>query len=377
MSNVIRTKRIAKWFAGAISLVMIILIPLFFVALESKYIKGNLDSEALINSRIISRLINANPEMWKFEIMRFEEILSHRPTNGEKEIRRILDNNNKLIAESADEISPPFIKISHDLKESGVTVGKIEIYRSWSSVLWNTLYVSIFGMLLAAMTFVAIRVLPFRALIRAEGELKESEEKFRALFEQASIGVAEVDTKTERFIRVNQKYCDIFGYSIEEMMAMTHLQITHPDDLPLDLDKLQEIEKGEIRDYSREKRHIRKDGSIVWVNLTISSIFEKGVRSDRRIAVIKDITERKHVEEERNQLIVKLQQALDEVRTLSGLLPICSYCKNVRDDQGYWNEIEAYIYKHSGAEFTHGICPECVKKHFPMVDLDCDKKTRG
>lgn len=63
----------------------------------------------------------------------------------------------------------------------------------------------------------------------------------------------------------------------------------------------------------------------------------------------------------------KLRLALDEVKTLSGLLPICSTCKKIRDDQGYWSQIEAYIGAHSDAEFTHGICPECAHKLYPDI----------
>ncbi|MBA4394240.1 MAG: sensor with HAMP domain protein, partial [Desulfobacca sp.] len=61
----------------------------------------------------------------------------------------------------------------------------------------------------------------------------------------------------------------------------------------------------------------------------------------------------------------RLQKALEEVRTLSGILPICSKCKKIRDDQGYWNQVEQYISKHSEAEFSHGICPECLKELYP------------
>jgi len=61
----------------------------------------------------------------------------------------------------------------------------------------------------------------------------------------------------------------------------------------------------------------------------------------------------------------ELKKALDELKTLKGILPICSYCKMIRDDQGNWNEIDVYIRKHSEAEFTHGICPGCLKKHYP------------
>jgi PAS domain S-box-containing protein len=87
------------------------------------------------------------------------------------------------------------------------------------------------------------------------------------------------------------------------------------------------------------------------------------------IECIRDITDRKRMEEEREKLIRELQDALANIKTLHGLLPICSYCKKIRDDKGYWNRIESYIQDHSGAEFTHGMCPECLKKHYPdLVD---------
>ncbi|MDZ7831428.1 MAG: response regulator [Desulfobacterales bacterium] len=71
----------------------------------------------------------------------------------------------------------------------------------------------------------------------------------------------------------------------------------------------------------------------------------------------------------RDLLIVELKKALAEIKTLSGLLPICSHCKQVRDDKGYWSQIESYISAHSDAHFSHSICPECAKKHYPEFDL--------
>jgi hypothetical protein len=78
-----------------------------------------------------------------------------------------------------------------------------------------------------------------------------------------------------------------------------------------------------------------------------------------------EIIERKRVEGERERLVLDLQKALAEVKALSGLLPICASCKKIRDDKGYWRQIEAYIGEHSEAEFSHSICPECVKKMYP------------
>lgn len=83
------------------------------------------------------------------------------------------------------------------------------------------------------------------------------------------------------------------------------------------------------------------------------------------ICISKDITERKRAELEREKLIEELREALTEVRTLSGLLPICANCKQIRDDKGYWTQIEEYIERHSHAQFTHGICPTCAAKIYP------------
>jgi FixJ family two-component response regulator len=78
-----------------------------------------------------------------------------------------------------------------------------------------------------------------------------------------------------------------------------------------------------------------------------------------------EVAQRKQAEEEREKLIRELQYALSEVKTLSGLLPICASCKKIRDDKGYWSQIEEYIRKHSDAEFTHGLCPGCAEKLYP------------
>lgn len=78
----------------------------------------------------------------------------------------------------------------------------------------------------------------------------------------------------------------------------------------------------------------------------------------------------RHTVKEKSEVIARLNKALEEVKTLSGFLPICASCKKIRDDKGYWNQIEAYISDHSEAEFSHSICPECVKKLYPEYKPD-------
>jgi hypothetical protein len=108
---------------------------------------------------------------------------------------------------------------------------------------------------------------------------------------------------------------------------------------------------------------LTKEGMEFPIELSVSSwntgkdIFFAGI--------IRDISERKQFEKERDRLILDLQSSLAKVKTLSGLLPICASCKKIRDDKGYWNQIEGYIRKHSDATFSHGICPECTEKLYP------------
>ena len=83
----------------------------------------------------------------------------------------------------------------------------------------------------------------------------------------------------------------------------------------------------------------------------------------------REMTSRQKAEKAREELIRELQKAFSEVKQLSGLLPICSYCKKIRDDKGYWNQIESYIHEHSEAQFSHGICQECAKIHYPDLNL--------
>lgn len=86
----------------------------------------------------------------------------------------------------------------------------------------------------------------------------------------------------------------------------------------------------------------------------------------------RNLDERIKAEKQREKVIEELKSALSEVKQLSGLLPICSHCKKIRDDEGYWNQIESYITKHSDAKFSHSICKECLKKYYPDFDFDAD-----
>jgi len=110
-----------------------------------------------------------------------------------------------------------------------------------------------------------------------------------------------------------------------------------------------------------------KQGSEIPVDYTAGPIRDAEKSVSGIVWVFRNIAERKKAEEERVRLIQELQGALAKVKTLSGLLPICASCKKIRDDQGYWQQVEYYLEAHSEARFTHGICPECMKHLYPNL----------
>lgn len=132
---------------------------------------------------------------------------------------------------------------------------------------------------------------------QAEQALRESEQRFRAVFEQAAVGVAEMDTATGRFLSVNQRICDINQRSREEMLKMTFKDMTNPEDLPKSLRCMEALKAGKIRSYNLEKRNVLPDGTLTWVNLTVSPMWLPGEPPLRHVAVVEDITERKRVEQ--------------------------------------------------------------------------------
>ena len=138
----------------------------------------------------------------------------------------------------------------------------------------------------------------------------QPEQLFRAIFEQAAVGVALIETATGRFIRVNRKYCEIVGLSHDNMMATTFMAITHPDDLQADLEKMEALKAGRIREFCMEKRYFRSDSSLVWVNLTVSPLWEVGAAPSFHIAVVQDITGRKQVEQNLSTLNRTLEQQI-------------------------------------------------------------------
>ena len=158
---------------------------------------------------------------------------------------------------------------------------------------------------------------------RTEDVLKESEMRFRSIFEHTGVGVAQVESHTGRFVRINRKYCDIVGYSPEEMLGRDFQSITHPGDLEASLRNTARLTAGEVGSYTMEKRYIHRNGETVWVNQTVSPLWAAGEERDYHVTVVEDITERRRAEEslaQSNARICHLNDVLRAIRDVGSLI---------------------------------------------------------
>ena len=159
------------------------------------------------------------------------------------------------------------------------------------------------------------------------------------------------------FKRLNPAWETTLGFTRQELMSKPFIEFVHPDDRERTLNQNRSVRAGaQARHF--ENRYLCKDGSYRWL------LWNATPDTDRRViySVARDITSRKQVEDERDRLLAELQTALAEVKTLRAFLPICAYCKNVRDDENYWHSVEVYVSTHTNTRFSHGICPSCYTK---------------
>lgn len=159
----------------------------------------------------------------------------------------------------------------------------------------------------------------------------------------------------------------MYGYTVEEAVGRPVSFIVPPDRTQELVDILGMLKSGR-RIERMETTRVRKDGGTLRVSMTISPLRNERGEIIGASVIARDITRRWMLELERETLIKELQEALSKVKMLSGLLPICSSCKKIRNEQGKWQQVEVYVHEHSQADFTHGICPECAQQLYPGLE---------
>lgn len=207
---------------------------------------------------------------------------------------------------------------------------------------------------------------------QAEKALRESEERYRTLSEVAPDIIFIINHK-DIVEYVNTSAANLFRQRPEEIVGKTRASLFPTDVSSGQQRSLQYVFKTGMPSYVESKAE--QTGRFTWLGTWLVPLRDESGQITAVMGVARDISNQKWLEEDKQKLLNRLQEALAQVKTLSGLLPICSVCKRIRDDDGYWQQVEGYIQKHTDATFTHGVCPECFLKLYPDFESDKLKET--
>ncbi len=208
----------------------------------------------------------------------------------------------------------------------------------------------------------------FLHIVRLNRKLRQAESRLHGVFD-SSIPICFID-RERRIIMANAAYQRAFGPDGEEGSPLPVCQEPRHGSAARQNERcvMQRILDG-ASEVTYEFSHRTATGERRYFLVAARPLRDDRGKLAGIVECFQDITDRKMSEMERDKLLAELQEALAKVKTLSGFLPICASCKKIRDDQGYWRQIEEYIRKHSEAEFSHSICPDCAKKLYPELDL--------
>ncbi|SHJ97456.1 PAS domain S-box-containing protein [Desulfatibacillum alkenivorans DSM 16219] len=189
--------------------------------------------------------------------------------------------------------------------------------------------------------------------------LEQSVKIYRSLADNSSDLLYRTNLQGE-IIFISRSVTKLSGYTVEEAIGMQMAEEVYL--VPEERKKFTALltEKGHVKNF--EARLRRKDGSVWWASTNAHFFKDEKGEIGGVEGITRDVTELKNALDSQKGLIKQLQEALDNVQTLRGLLPICSRCKKIRDDKGYWGLIESYIETHSEAKFSHGLCPVCSEE---------------
>lgn len=288
--------RVTTLIAGIIATVLTVTVTGGYFALSYQYLIGTLDAQADTSASSVTGLITSNPIMWRFEEVRLMELLERRSREGIPEIRRILDRQGNVIAETRDHLPQPTVSIRQDIYDAGTPVAQIEISRSLSPILWKTALVAAGALMTGGFVFFILRILPLRAVRRAHRSLRESEEKFRSLYESMKEGMA-----LHRIIsdpsgaRVSFSVVDV-NPACEEMLGIKRHQI-------IDM-KGPDVFSGAMMGHLTDILHVVKTGRSLSFEIAqpeTNRFFNVSVfRPEPGLfaTLLEDITERKKSEEQ-------------------------------------------------------------------------------
>lgn len=290
---------IINWLSGIVIIVVVIIFPLGYFFISYEHMAGSLETEGRIGASQIMKIISINPYQWEFEQHRLQESLSDYPRKGFAETWRTFNTKNEVVAESAGKVKPPVMMRSFEIMDSGVIVGRLEIYRSIRPLLIKSGLIVLLMLPIGFGAFLVLRFLPIRAIYRAEEALRKSNQLLEKTFASLYDAVFIIEGKKTNIIDCNPAAAKIFGYSREEMLGQTtnFLHVSEKTIEEFDGYLYPSIEeKGFL--FLPEFNMKRKDGTVFPAEHTVMPLEDEQGNRIGSISVVRDITERKKMEEE-------------------------------------------------------------------------------
>ncbi|HCK99747.1 MAG TPA: hypothetical protein DHW42_06560 [Candidatus Marinimicrobia bacterium] len=200
-----------------------------------------------------------------------------------------------------------------------------------------------------------------------EDKLKESEKRLEIALKGTGVGMWDWDVKTGTTV-YNERWAEMLGYTLDELSSVSNdllAKLIHPDDLKKSNELLEKHFAGKTEYYISEIRMKHKNGNWVWI-LDRGKVFEwdENGKPIRMVGTHLDITEHKKIEKEHERVIKELKGKLKDGKIPDGFLPICAACHKIRDEQDIWHPVADYLSKHTNLEFSHGMCPDCIKEFY-------------
>lgn len=285
--------RTIAWLVGLFVGAIVLAVPTGYAYITYRHMTGSVESEVeVIANALMQNVISRNPVYWEFEKVRLDEYFSHLLTSGKGERGRILNRENDVVAETANALANPVIKVTYELKDAGANVGQVEVTRSFRPVLVNAGLISMITVPVGLGLFSIFWFLSIRSLHRAQNLVEESEERYRSIFNQVGDIIYTVEPDGT-FSAISPSCERILGWSPDEWIGRPFLLIVHPDDLPSLHALSVKAQAGEVLP-AFQVRVLTKAGGYLESEVTVNL-----VRRDHSfvvLGVLRDITGRKQAE---------------------------------------------------------------------------------
>ncbi len=281
--------------AAAIAAIVALSLPAGYYGLSYQYQTGAMRSEADFNATLATQYVALNPDMWRFQEIRLQEMLDREATETElPEQRRILDEKNTVIAAGGASLRPPLISARAPLYDAGRIVGHFEVNRSLRPLLWETGLAALLGLVLAAAVFAALKWLPLRALNRALSSLRQSEQLFSKAFHASPDPVMICRVQDEHILNVNQSFVRLTGYAAADVIDRTHKDFGLWADASEMEQARQQLRQGQAV-HNLEMTLVTRNGE--HRDMLVSSELTEINDEHCALTVARDVTEQKRAEQ--------------------------------------------------------------------------------